>query len=321
MAAEYLPIADAAARSRAARILGRGGLVAFATETVYGLGADATDETAVARIFEAKGRPKFNPLISHVADVEAALALVEADPRIQALAARWWPGPLTLVLRRRADCPVAWLACAGLETIAVRVPAPAATRALLAEFGRPVAAPSANRSGRVSPTTAAHVVEEFAAGLELVLDGGPCGVGLESSVLDLAGPVPRLLRPGAVTREELEDLLGPVEIAVAGNAIAAPGMLASHYAPRARVRLDATAPEEGEVFLDFGATRRDAAADLSPSGDLLEAASRLFALLRELDREGVTGIAVASVPDHGLGAAIRDRLARAAAPRGRAAKT
>jgi L-threonylcarbamoyladenylate synthase len=313
--ARLLAIDDADARRRAADALGRGSLVAFATETVYGLGADATDETAVARIFQAKGRPRFNPLISHVADAEAALALLETDPRVEALAARWWPGPLTLVLRRRADCPVAWLACAGLETIAVRVPAPAATRALLAEFGRPVAAPSANRSGRVSPTTAAHVLEAFADSVDLVLDGGPCTVGLESSVVDLCGPRPRLLRPGAVTREDLEALLGPIEVAAAGDAVAAPGMLASHYAPRARVRLDARAPEEGEVFLDFGATRADADADLSPDGDLLEAASRLFALLRELDRDGVAGIAVAPVPDRGLGTAIRDRLARAAAPR------
>ncbi len=315
MPARLLAIDDADARRRAADALGRGSLVAFATETVYGLGADATDETAVARIFQAKGRPRFNPLISHVADAEAALALLETDPRVEALAARWWPGPLTLVLRRRADCPVAWLACAGLETIAVRVPAPAATRALLAEFGRPVAAPSANRSGRVSPTTAAHVLEAFADSVDLVLDGGPCTVGLESSVVDLCGPRPRLLRPGAVTREDLEALLGPIEVAAAGDAVAAPGMLASHYAPRARVRLDARAPEEGEVFLDFGATRADADADLSPDGDLLEAASRLFALLRELDRDGVAGIAVAPVPDRGLGTAIRDRLARAAAPR------
>ncbi len=315
MPARLLAIDDADARLRAADALGRGSLVAFATETVYGLGADATDETAVARIFQAKGRPRFNPLISHVADAEAALALLETDPRVEALAARWWPGPLTLVLRRRADCPVAWLACAGLETIAVRVPAPAATRALLAEFGRPVAAPSANRSGRVSPTTAAHVLEAFADSVDLVLDGGPCTVGLESSVVDLCGPRPRLLRPGAVTREDLEALLGPIEVAAAGDAVAAPGMLASHYAPRARVRLDARAPEEGEVFLDFGATRADADADLSPDGDLLEAASRLFALLRELDRDGVAGIAVAPVPDRGLGTAIRDRLARAAAPR------
>jgi L-threonylcarbamoyladenylate synthase len=221
-----------------------------------------------------------------------------------------------MVLRRRPGCPIAWLTSAGLETVALRVPESAAARALLAEAGRPIAAPSANRSGRVSPTTAAHVAQELGDRVALILDGGPCPVGLESTVVDLSGTRPRLLRPGAVTREQLEALLGPVELAAAGDAIAAPGMLASHYAPRAAVRLDATDRRPGEAFLDFGTTRADADFDLSPSGDLVAAAAHLFAALRRLDRPGVTAIAVAPIPAGGLGAAINDRLRRAAAPRG-----
>lgn len=316
MSAPIRPVDDPQARTEAARLLRAGRLVAFPTETVYGLGADATDEDAVARIFAAKDRPRFNPLISHLPAAAAAFVLGEATPAAERLAAAHWPGPLTMVLRRRPGCPIAWLTSAGLETIALRVPGSVAARALLAEVGRPVAAPSANRSGRVSPTTAGHVADELGDRLALILDGGPCPVGLESTVVDLSGNRPRLLRPGAVTREQLEAVLGPVAQAAAGDAITAPGMLASHYAPHAAVRLDATDRRPGEAFLDFGASRGNADRDLSPSGDLVEAAARLFAALRSLDRPGVAAIAVAPIPGDGLGAAINDRLRRAAAPRG-----
>lgn len=307
---------DPEARAEAARLLRAGALVAFPTETVYGLGADATDEVAIARIFEAKQRPHFNPLISHVPSADAAFALGEVTPAADRVAAACWPGPLTLVLRRRPGCPVALLATAGLDTVALRVPGSADARALLAEVGRPVAAPSANRSGRVSPTTAFHVAEELGAKVALILDGGPCPVGIESTVLDLSTERPRLLRPGAVTREQLEALLGPVGRPAADAPVSAPGMLASHYAPVAPVRLWATDRRSGEAFLDFGATRPGADLDLSPSGDLVEAASRLFAALRALDGADVAAIAVAPIPEVGLGVAINDRLRRAAAPRG-----
>ncbi len=315
MSAPIRPITDPNARAEAARLLRAGGLVAFATETVYGLGADATDETAVAKIFAAKGRPRFNPLISHVPDVETAFALGQATPAARMIAEAFWPGPLTLVLKRTEGCPIAWLTSAGLETVAIRVPGKPDARALLAEIGRPIAAPSANRSGRVSPTTAAHVAAEGFDGLDLILDGGACTVGLESTVLDVSGEMPRLLRPGSVTREQLEALVGPIELAGHGDAITAPGMLASHYAPAAPVRLNATDLRDGEVGLDF-AGQLGAESDLSPAGDPVEAAARLFALLRALDRPGVSAIAVAPVPAAGLGAAINDRLRRAAAPRG-----
>ncbi|WPZ35186.1 L-threonylcarbamoyladenylate synthase [Thalassobaculum sp. OXR-137] len=315
MSVPIRPLDDPDARAEAARILRAGGLVAFATETVYGLGADATDETAVAKIFAAKGRPRFNPLISHVPDVETAFALGQATEAARAVAQAFWPGPLTLVLRRAEGCPIAWLTSAGLETVAIRVPGKPDARALLAEVGRPIAAPSANRSGRVSPTNAAHVAAEGFDGLDVILDGGACTVGLESTVLDVSGETPRLLRPGSVTREQIEALVGPIELAGHGDAITAPGMLASHYAPAAPVRLNATELRAGEVGLDF-AGHLGAEADLSPTGDPVEAAANLFALLRALDRQGVAAIAVAQIPEAGLGAAINDRLRRAAAPRG-----
>lgn len=315
MTAPVLPIDDPAARQEGARILREGGLVAFPTETVYGLGADATNETAVAKIFDAKGRPRFNPLISHLADADAAFSLSARSPASkqssEELAARWWPGPLTMVLERATDAPVAWLASAGLETLALRVPADLATRDFLALVGRPVAAPSANRSGRISPTTAAHVLEELGDRIDLVLDGGPSRVGLESTVVDLSKDQPRLLRHGAVTLEELEAQLGSVALVAAGAAIQAPGMMASHYAPEAALRMDVVEPAPEELFVDFGATREGAAADLSPTGDLLEAAANLFATLRRLDQPGVRSIAVAPIPAQGLGAALRDRLSRA----------
>lgn len=301
----------------AGRLLAEGALVAFPTETVYGLGADATCDRAVAAVFEAKGRPRFNPLIIHVAEAAAAEALVVVDERARRLVARFWPGPLTLVLPRRPDSPVSLLASAGLDSLAVRLPDHPVARALITAAGRPLAAPSANRSGAVSPTTAAHVAESLGRRVAMILDGGPCRVGVESTVLDLCGDRPRLLRPGGVAAEDLAELLGeaPALPAAPAGAPRSPGMLDSHYAPTAAVRLNACSPRPGEVLLAFGPAPADAALNLSPAGDLCEAAANLFAMLRALDRPGVTGIAVAPIPTHGLGLAINDRLRRAAAPR------
>lgn len=319
---------DAAGIARAAALLREGALVAFGTETVYGLGADATDEHAVASVFAAKGRPHFNPLICHYPDAAAACAHVEAGEAAHALAAAFWPGPLTLVLPRRADCPVALLAGAGLDTLAVRVPAHPVARALLAAVGRPVAAPSANRSGEVSPTTARHVLDGLAGRIAAVLDSGPSPVGLESSVLSLAGG-PFLLRPGGTTVEAIEAVIGPVgrgvtpAAAAGARSLRSPGLLVSHYAPRLPVRLAANAVGPDEALLAFGTPLPGAplACNLSPSGDLAEAASRLFGALRHLDdeggRRGLTRIAAMPVPARGLGLAINDRLQRAAAPRER----
>lgn len=304
------------ALEKAAAALRSGALVAFPTETVYGLGADATDETAVARIYEAKRRPSFNPLISHVGDVEAAFALGVFGAGARALAERYWPGPLTIVVERARDCPIAWLTSSGLDSIALRVPVHPLARDLLRRLGRPVAAPSANLSGRVSPTEAAHVAGELGDRVALILDAGPCSVGLESTVVDLSGAKPLLLRPGAITQEMLEEVLGPVGAPDAGAPLASPGMLASHYAPNCLVRLNADAPGVGEVFLGFGDRAAGSGGQtLSATGDLVEAAANLFRMLRALDRPGITAIAVAPVPEHGLGAAINDRLRRAAAPR------
>jgi len=300
-------IAEAAALLRAGR------LVAFPTETVYGLGADATDDRAVARIFEAKRRPRFNPLIAHLADPEAAAALAVFDDRARAVAARFWPGPLTLVLPRLPQGPVSLLATAGLDTVALRVPEHPVAQALLRAAGRPIAAPSANRSGAVSPTRAEHVAESLGDAVDLILDGGACRVGIESTILDLSGARPALLRPGGVAREALEELLGPVELAAAGP-VKAPGMLESHYAPGLPVRLNATEAAPGEALLGFGPCP-GATLNLSEAGDPVEAAANLFAMLRALDRPQFGGIAVAPVPESGLGAAINDRLRRAAAPR------
>lgn len=305
-----------AALYEAAATLAAGELVAFPTETVYGLGGDATSDTAVARIFEAKARPSFNPLISHVPDIDAAFALGDFDTRARAVAEAFWPGPMTLVVRRLANCPISLLASAGLDTIAIRVPAHPLAAELLRAVGRPIAAPSANPSGRVSPTTAEHVLAGLAGKVSIILDGGPCSVGLESTVLDLSGKEPTILRPGAITAEMLALLLGPVSTAGASAKIAAPGMLESHYAPLLPVRLNAKLPNDGEIFLGFGEVSGPAGSEnLSVSGDLTEAASRLFALLRALDKPGATGIAVAPIPEAGLGVAINDRLRRAAAPR------
>jgi L-threonylcarbamoyladenylate synthase len=320
--------ADAAGIARAATLLLAGQLVAFGTETVYGLGADATNDRAVAAVFEAKGRPHFNPLICHYADADAAFAHVESVPMAQVLAEAFWPGPLTLVLPRRITCPVALLAGAGLDTLAVRVPAHPSARALLRSTGRPVAAPSANRSGEVSPTSAAHVLAGLSRRIAAVLDSGPCKVGVESTVLDLTGPRPFLLRPGGVTREAIEAVIGKVQLGVtpsaaeASRTLRSPGMLVSHYAPSLPVRLNAMEVGAEEALLAFGTPLPGAGSvfQLSQSRDLTEAAANLFAGLRTLDTEGtrlgLTAIAAMPVPETGLGRAIADRLQRAAAPRG-----
>jgi len=310
--------ASAAAIERAARLIRAGKLVAFPTETVYGLGADATDEKAVARIFAAKGRPRFNPLIVHVPGLAEAEVLALFDERARGAARHFWPGPLSLVLPRRPECGLSLLASAGLDTIALRAPGHAVAQALLRAAGRPIAAPSANRSGRVSPTTAAHVAAELGDRVALILDAGPCAVGVESTVLDLTGRTPALLRPGGITLEQLSTIFGPVEMAAGDGAPRAPGRLPSHYAPGLKLRLDAVDARPGEALLAFGPKAPPGFAEmlfLSRSGDLAEAAANLFAMLRRLDRPEFTGIAVMPIPDEGLGRAINDRLRRAAAPR------
>ncbi len=314
-AAARIEDATPAAIAEGGSLLRDGRLVAFPTETVYGLGADATNDRAVAAIFEAKGRPSFNPLIVHVAAPADVEALVTVDDRARAVIARFWPGPLTLVLPRRADSPVSLLASAGLDTIAVRLPDHAVARAVIAASGRPIAAPSANRSGAVSPTLAQHVAESLGARVGLILDGGPCRVGVESTVLDLSGADPALLRPGGVPVEALEAALGLRLVRPTDHADApkSPGMLESHYAPGLPVRLNAKAALTGEAMLGLGAM--PCTLNLSPSGDLEEAAANLFAMLRALDRPDFAAIAVAPIPDTGLGLAINDRLKRAAAPR------
>ena len=319
--------ADAAGIVAAACLLREGGLVAFGTETVYGLGGDATNGRAVAAIFEAKGRPHFNPLICHFADAKAAFDHVQANEIAARLATAFWPGPLTMVLTRRPGCPVDLLAGAGLDTLAVRVPAHDAARALLRETGRPVAAPSANRSGRVSPTLAAHVLADLGGRIDAVLDTGPCKVGLESSVLDVSSGRPVLLRPGGIPLEALEEVCGRIgrgltlAQAEASRSLRSPGMQISHYAPVLPVRLNASSAEAGEALLAFGAALQTANPvwNLSETGDLAEAAARLFAGLRWLDEaaatRGLARIAVMPIPNAGLGRAINDRLERAAAPR------
>ncbi len=310
LAPDDIGIAKAAVHLRAGR------LVAFPTETVYGLGGDARSDMAVARIYEAKGRPQFNPLIVHLPDLEAAREFAQVDARAEDLAAAFWPGPLTLVLPLREGAGLSDLVTAGLKSVAIRVPAHPVARALLQEFGGPLAAPSANVSGRVSPTRAAHVLAGLSGRVAAVLDGGACAVGVESTILGLLD-APQLLRPGGIPVEALEAALGML-LPTGGNAAKpnAPGQLASHYAPGARVRLDALQALPGEVILGFGPGAADL--NLSPSGDLVEAAANLFHLLREADlRAGPGGaIAVRPIPERGLGRAINDRLRRAAAPRG-----
>ncbi|HEX9170602.1 MAG TPA: L-threonylcarbamoyladenylate synthase [Roseiarcus sp.] len=307
-------IAEAAACIRA------GGLVAVPTETVYGLAGDATSDAAVAAIFAAKQRPAINPLIAHVLSLEAAREHAVFGPDAETLARAFWPGPLTLVLPIAPTCRVSLLARAGLDTVALRSPAHETARALIEAAGAPLAAPSANRSGRVSPTTATHVVADLDGRIDWILDGGPCRYGLESTVVEVVASRPRLLRPGAIAREAIESTLGsPIEAGGSRTAPNAPGQLASHYAPNADLRLSAADACADEAALDFGGLLKESAArvrlDLSPAGDLVEAASHLFSYLRELDAGGAARIAVAPIPDHGLGAAINDRLRRAAAPR------
>jgi L-threonylcarbamoyladenylate synthase len=312
---------SAAEIERAAQALRQGALVAFPTETVYGLGAIAGDDRAVARLFAAKGRPRFNPLIVHVVDRAAAAPLARWDEIADRLAKHFWPGPLTLVLERLADAPLSPLVSAGGPTVALRAPAHPVAQALLRATALPVAAPSANPAGRASPTTADHVAAGLGQRIDLIVDGGPCPVGLESTVLDVTTSPPRLLRPGGVTREALEEVIGPLgEPAAEADPLRprSPGRLASHYAPGLPLRLDATSVAADEALLAFGPTPPTGAAvtmNLSPGGDLEEAAANLFAMLHVLDRPGLRAIAVMPIPDRGLGEAIRDRLARAAAPR------
>jgi len=318
---QILP-ADGPAVAEAAKCLGAGGLVAFPTETVYGLGADASQAGAIARIYEAKGRPAFNPLITHVADLAAARQIARFDATATKLAGAFWPGPLTLVLPKTADCPVAELATAGLDTVAIRIPAHPVARALLREFGGAVVAPSANISGHVSPTTAAHVASDLSGRVDLILDGGAVDVGVESTILACFDDA-MLLRPGGLPREEIELVLGhplqrlPEDASDDAQPLA-PGMLASHYAPRTPVRLDATSVKPDEALLAFGPTEvsgahaATAVLNLSATGDVGEAAANLFGYLRALDAKSARAIAVMPVPHHGLGEAVNDRLRRAA---------
>jgi len=316
---------DPATIDNAARIIREGGLVAMPTETVYGLAADATDDKAVAKIFDAKGRPQFNPLIIHVASLEMAARYVEVSPLAAELAAAFWPGPLTLVLPRRADSNLSLLVSAGLDTIGVRMPNHPLAQALIREASRPLAAPSANRSGSISPTRAEHVADSLGGKVDMILDGGACPVGIESTIVKIAKNetgVERviLLRPGGVARAEIERVTGAA-LEDAKGGIEAPGMMASHYAPAAAMRLNAREQKAGEAFLGFGAVegKGSAALNLSAKGDVVEATANLFAHLRALDRmadaAGLKVIAVAPIPLEGLGEAINDRLARAAAPK------
>ena len=303
--------------ARAAKLLQAGKLVAFPTETVYGLGADAASDKAVARIFDAKKRPTFNPLIIHVQNAESAAGLVTFTETAHRLADAFWPGPLSLVLTRRENSPVSLLASAGLDTIAIRVPRQPTAQAIMAACGIPIAAPSANASGKISPTLAAHVAESLGDAVSLILDDGPCAIGLESTVIDCTGDRPVLLRPGGIAAEEIEAVIGPLTIAADNNdAPSSPGMLESHYAPEAKLRLNATDVHSGEALLSFGPhhlTGFSMEQNLSLQGDLQEAASNLFAMMRLLDASA-KAIAVAPIPDHGLGRAINDRLRRAATP-------
>ena len=318
--ATHLVPADTTAAETAAKILRGSGLVAFPTETVYGLGADATDGEAVARLYAAKGRPSFNPLISHVADIAAARKLARFNDAAEKLARAFWPGPLTLVLPKTGDCPVSDLATAGLDSIAIRVPNHPVAHELLAAFGKPIVAPSANRSGHVSPTTAQHVLEDLKGRINFIIDGGPTKVGIESTIVSCLGSELTLLRAGGIARADIERVIdAPLEDpAMPGDLAApiAPGMLASHYAPNASLRLDAARVAPDEALLAFGPplTGAKITLNLSARGDLTEAAANLFSHLRALDGKAAK-IAVMPVPNDGLGEAINDRLARAAAPK------
>ncbi len=310
--AQQAPFTDETIEEATA-LLRAGALVSFPTETVYGLGANALDDAAVARIYAAKDRPSFNPLIVHVPDIETARGYARFSELAERVAAALWPGPLSLVLPRTEDCRLSKLVSAGLDTVAIRVPASSPARRLLVAAGVPVAGPSANKTGQLSPTEARHVADGFGDEVALVLDGGACRVGLESSVLDLSTETPTLLRAGGVTHEALEEVIA-APVAVAGiddTAPKSPGMMSRHYAPRTPLRMNASEVKDGEVLLGFG--RNDGAvADLSPNSDLVEAAANLFRMLHELDGGGYSGIAVAPIPERGLGRAINDRLRRAA---------
>ncbi len=306
---------DASGIDRAVAILRQGGLVAIPTETVYGLAGDARSDAVVAAIYAAKGRPGFNPLIVHLPDLAAAERIARFDDRARALAQAFWPGPLTLVLPLHPGAGLSALVTAGLSTVAVRVPAHPDTRAVIAAFAGPIAAPSANPSGRISPTTAAHVLAGLGGQIDAVLDGGACSVGIESTIVGLNGDA-RLLRPGGIDAEAIERVLGH-ELLAAESRITAPGQMASHYAPRAAVRLNVERPLPGDVWIGFGADCAGAVLNLSPTGNLDEATLHLFQMLHQADAMAGQGgtIAVAPVPDKGLGQAINDRLRRAAAPR------
>ncbi|MFZ2157535.1 MAG: L-threonylcarbamoyladenylate synthase [Bradyrhizobium sp.] len=320
-----LPAGEAAVAA-AASCLAEGGLVAFPTETVYGLGADAANPAAIARLYQAKGRPAFNPLIAHVGDLAAARRIARFDTMATLLAEAFWPGPLTLVLPKAGDCPVADLATAGLETVAIRVPAHPVALAILRAFGGPVVAPSANLSGHVSPTTSAHVQGDLTGRIDLIVDGGPVAVGVESTIVGCFEQ-PMLLRPGGLPRAEIERVLGralaqpPADPDAGSGQPLAPGMLASHYAPRTKVRLNADRVEPGEALLAFGpatvpgSVGAAAIMNLSPRSNVDEAAANLFGYLRALDTKGARAIAVMPIPKHGLGEAINDRLRRAAVGR------
>lgn len=303
----------------ATQALRRGDIVAFPTETVYGLGANALDSRAVAKVFAAKERPRFNPLIVHVLGITEAESYATLDATARRLADAFWPGPLSLVLKKRPGCEIADLVTAGLDTIALRAPAHPVARALLAEAQLPIAAPSANRSGRVSPTTAAHVATELDDVPAMILDGGPSPLGLESTVVSLATEAPTLLRPGALPREAIETVLSQkLAQPKPGAPVVSPGRLAAHYAPETKLRLGATSVSPNEALLAFGLRIPKGAIatiNLSPGGDLNEAAARLFSALRELDRSGAATIAVMPIPNHGLGEAINDRLQRASCGR------
>jgi len=309
--ASTLSIAEAADHIRASR------LVAFGTETVYGLGGNAVDGEAVARIFKAKGRPSFNPLISHLPSTDAAFSLGQPTKLAATLAEAFWPGPMTLVLAQRDGCPVSSLATSGLDSLALRVPAAELARAFLAAAAVPVAAPSANISGRISPTRARHVADDLgdAPDLALILDTGPCMEGLESTVIDARRDRPVILRPGSITAAMIEAATG-LPIAASGTDILSPGQLASHYAPRSPVVINCTAPQETDAWIGFGqsvAGKVQAAFSLSETGNMVEAAARLYDVLRQADETGAVRIAVAPIPTDGIGLAINDRLARAAA--------
>ena len=306
---------------KAAAVIRNGGLVAMPTETVYGLAADATSDQAVARIFEAKGRPQFNPLIVHVADADMAGRYVSFDPLAEKLAAAFWPGPLTLVLPRKESCKISLLASAGLDTLGVRAPGHEIARQLIKQTDRPLAAPSANRSGSISPTMAAHVQESLGDKVDMILDGGPCAIGVESTIVKTDGETAFLLRHGGISVDEIERLLGMRLMQPVKDKVEAPGMLTSHYAPQIPLRLNVKAPAADEAYLGFGACdgEGERRINLSAKGDLREAAANLFAYMRTLDRiaatHGLKAIAAAPIPMEGLGLAINDRLQRAAAPR------